>query len=114
MTLQRLLRVVAWALLIGLLVVTLEPDQFRPVSTLPLQWEHALAVALIGFVFALAYPRHIIAVSLVVLGATVLLELLQLVTPTRHGRLVDVAFKLAGGGAGLFLGYIVNRLRRRD
>lgn len=112
MTLQRFLRIAAWVLLLGLLVVTLGPDELRPVSTLPVQLERGLAVGLIGFVFALAYPRHIIAVSLVVLGATVLLELLQLGTPTRHGRLVDVAVKLAGGGAGLALGYIVNRLRR--
>jgi VanZ family protein len=112
-TLKLVLRIAAWALLAGLLVVTLEPNQFRPISILPVQLERGLAVGLIGFVFALAYPRHIIAVSLIVLGATVLLEALQLVTPTRHGRLADVAVKLAGGGAGLALGYIVNRLRHR-
>jgi VanZ family protein len=114
MTLQRLLQIAAWALLLGLIIVTIEPNQFRPTSTLPVPLERSLAVGLIGFVFALAYPRHLVAVGLVVLGATVLLELLQLVTPTRHGRLVDVSVKLVGGVAGLALGYLVNRVRHRN
>lgn len=114
MTLSRLLQISAWILLLGLVVVTIEPLQFRPISALPVQLERSLAVGIIGFVFALAYPRHLIAVALVVLGATVLLELLQLVTPTRHGRFPDAVAKLIGGVAGLAVGYVVNRIRHRS
>jgi VanZ family protein len=114
MTLSRLLQIGAWILLIGLVVVTIEPIQFRPISALPVQLERSLAVGLIGFVFALAYPRHIVAVAFVVLGATVLLELLQVVTPTRHGRFADAVAKLIGGVGGLALGYVVNRVRHRS
>ena len=83
----------------------------RSISPLPTQVERALALLIIGFVFALAYPRHIWIVALIVLGSTALLELLQLVSPSRHGRVVDVAVKLLGGGIGLAGGRLLNRLQ---
>lgn len=113
MNLPLLLRIAAWLLLLGLVFVTLSPIGLRPVSPLPVQVERALALAVIGFVFALAYPRHIVLVALVVLGATVLLEALQVLAPSRHGRLVDVAVKLVGGGIGLVAGWAATRLRPR-
>ena len=114
MTLPLLLRIVAWAMLIGLMVVTIGPIEWRPISPLPVQVERATALALIGFVFALAYPRHIILVSIVVLGATALFEVLQLAEPSRHGRVIDAMVKLIGGGAGLVAGRIVNKVGRRS
>lgn len=111
MNLAVVLRVAAWVLLLGLIFVTLGPIELRPISPLPVQVERASAVALIGFVFALAYPRQIVLVSLLVLGATVLLEALQLVSPSRHGRIADLAVKLFGGGAGLLVGHFVNKRR---
>ena len=90
MTSKTTLRVLAWLLLAGLIFVTLSPINLRPVSPLPTQVERALAVMVVGFAFALAYPRRVLFVAAVVLGATVLLEVLQLVTPSRHGGLPDV------------------------
>lgn len=113
MNLTLLLRILAWLLLLGLVFVTLSPIALRPVTPLPVQLERALALAVIGFVFALAYPRHIILVALVVLGSTVLLEALQVLAPSRHGRLVDVAVKLVGGTLGLAVGWAAMHLRRR-
>jgi hypothetical protein len=75
------LRIVAWLLLAGLVVVTLSPISLRPISPLPTQVERAIALLIVGFVFALAYPRHLALVASLVLGATVVLELLQLVAP---------------------------------
>jgi VanZ family protein len=106
------LRLLAWVLLAGLIFVTLSPINLRPISPLPTQLERAAALALVGFVFALAYPRHIWLVALIVLGSTALLELAQLVAPSRHGRLIDVVVKLAGGGFGLAIGWLINRARR--
>ncbi|RYE09884.1 MAG: hypothetical protein EOP22_07585 [Hyphomicrobiales bacterium] len=111
MSLKTALRVIAWLLLAGLIFVTLSPIDLRPVSPAPVQLERAAALALIGFVFALAYPRHIWLVALVVLGSTVLLELLQLLSPSRHGRLIDVAVKLTGGGIGIAAGWLLWRWR---
>ncbi len=105
------LRVAAWLLLAALIFVTLSPIDLRPVSALPTQLERAAALGLVGFVFALAYPRRILLVAAIVLGATVALELLQLMQPSRHGRLVDVAVKLVGGAAGIIAGWFVTRRR---
>jgi hypothetical protein len=106
------LRILAWLLLAGLIFVTLAPIDLRPSSPLPTQLERAIALAIVGFAFANAYPRHLWAVALVVLGSTVLLEILQLVQPSRHGRVVDVAVKLAGGGFGLAAGALFTRRTR--
>lgn len=114
MTPQTALRVLAWLLLAGLIFVTLSPINLRPISPLPTQVERATALALVGFVFALAYPRRLILVAAIVLGATVLLELLQLMSPSRHGRAIDVAVKLIGASAGLGAGWLLNRLRYRN
>jgi VanZ family protein len=107
-------RVLAWALLAALVVVTIGPIDWRPVSHLPVQLERALALALIGVVFAVAYPRPLLLVGLVVLSTTILLEALQLVEPSRRGRLIDAAVKLTGGVIGLAAGHLLNRVRHRS
>ncbi len=113
MTLQNGLRVLAWLLLVGLVFVTLAPINLRPTTPAPTQVERIVALAVLGLVFALAYPRHIFLVALIVLGSTILLELLQLVSPSRHGRVIDVIAKLIGGGLGIGAGWLVTWLRRR-
>ena len=114
MIVTRSVRVLAWALLVALVIVTIGPIGWRPVSHLPVQLERALALGMIGFVFAVAYPRHLLFVGVVVLSTTVLLEALQLVEPSRHGRLVDLMAKLAGAGFGLVAGHLLNRVRHRN
>ena len=104
-----LLRVVAWLLLAGLVFVTLSPIDLRPISPLPTQLERAAALAVVGFVFAIAYPRRILLVALLVLGATVMLEVLQLASlaprpPDRRRREADrrrlwPLLRMVGGAA---------------
>jgi len=110
-TTSTLLRILAWLLLLGLVIVTIGPISLRPVTPLPTQLERALALLVIGFVFALAYPRHIVIIAILVLGTTILLEFLQVLEPSRHGRLVDALVKLLGGAAGLAFGMLASRSR---
>ena len=110
-SLSLLLRIVAWLLLLGLVVVTVGPIAWRPISPLPVQLERATALMVIGFVFALAYPRHLLLVALLLIGATALLELTQVFEPSRHGRWLDLGVKVIGGLLGLLIGYGVERLR---
>ena len=114
MTRARALRVLAWLLLVALAFVTVAPIEFRPVSPLPVQLERATALAIIGFVFALAYPRHIVLVGLLLFASTALFEALQVLEPSRHGRLVDLAVKLVGAAFGLAAGYALTRISRRS
>jgi VanZ family protein len=67
-------------------------------------FEHLAAFGVLGALFCLAYPRHIALVCLIVLGGAVLLELVQLLTPDRHGRIQDAIEKMAGGAVGIVTG----------
>jgi hypothetical protein len=42
-----------------------------------------------------------------------LLEAVQLLEPSRHGRVFDAMVKVAGGAVGLMLGQLLLRLRPR-
>jgi hypothetical protein len=96
----------AWASLAAVAFVTLSPIGMRPVL-MPPGYEHFFAFAVIGLLFGLAYPRHWLLIGVAVIGSAVGLELLQLITPGRHGRLLDLAQKIVGGTCGLTLATLI-------
>lgn len=63
--------------------------------------EHAVAFLTLGCLFALAYPRRTFMVGLIVIGSAVAFELLQTLTPDRHGTVVDATEKIVAGCAGI-------------
>ena len=65
------------------------------------------AYAVLGFLFYLAYPRHLTLVCIMVFGSAVTLEFLQNFVPDRDPRFVDAMEKLLGGTAGIVLGGII-------
>ncbi|QHO79477.1 hypothetical protein ACH79_43545 [Bradyrhizobium sp. CCBAU 051011] len=79
----------------------LSPFVMRPAMQTYAHFEHVIAFASLGALFGFAYPRRLILVCCIVLGAAVLLEILQTVTPDRHGTLIDALEKMAGGAAGI-------------
>jgi apolipoprotein N-acyltransferase len=107
---QVFLRVSAWFCLAVIALITLSPIGLRPETGLSPQVERFVAYAVVGALFAAAYPRYILFAALVVLGAAVMLELLQLLAPSRHGRLFDAGVKVAGGVVGLYAEWIVLRM----
>jgi hypothetical protein len=92
--------VTGWLVLAFIAFATLSPLQDRPVLTHP-QIERFAAFMMLGVTFGLAYPNRIFTVVAIVLGSAVGLELLQLLTPDRHGQVVDAAFKASGGICGI-------------
>ena len=110
---MRLLPVLAWLLLAAIAFVTLAPIGFRPISGYSPNIERFIAFGAVGFLFALAYPRRLWLIIAVVLGAAIGLELLQLASVSRHGRLFDLAVKLAGGGLGIAAGAVFSGVWRR-
>ncbi len=110
---RRALRVSAWLVLALIAFATEGPLSLRPTTGLSPQLERLFAFALVGALFAAAYPRRIFLAAVVVLGAAVLLEMLQLLTSSRHGRVFDAGVKVAGGIAGLAAGWLFARLTRR-
>jgi VanZ family protein len=65
--------------------------------------EHFGAFALFGALCFLAYPKRILMICLIVFGSAIILELMQTLTPDRHGTLLDALEKIAGGGCGIFI-----------
>lgn len=123
MTLRLLSRWLAWLLVLAVAVFTLAPIELRPVTAAPANWERVAAFMAIGVLFCLGYPHHRWHIVGLVIGLAGLLEVLQHVSPSRHGRLPDGLVKAAGAllGIGLAVGAerILGRLRasarpRRD
>jgi VanZ family protein len=81
----------------------LSPILMQPEMKTYAHLEHMIAFAVIGALFSFAYPRYLIFVCCIVFGGAVLLELLQTLTPDRHGTLADAMEKVAGGAVGILL-----------
>jgi len=97
---QKISEIAAWGALAFIVYATLSPIDARPVLAGP-QLEHFAAFALTGLAFGLAYPNRVFLVAAIVLGSAFTLEALQLLTPDRHGRLLDALVKSAGGICGI-------------
>ena len=94
----------AWTSLAFIAYATLSPLNERPeFETLFSHLDHYLAFAVAGSLFCLAYPRQMSFVCILVLGSAVILELLQLLTPDRHARVIDAVRKIIGGAIGIAL-----------
>jgi hypothetical protein len=104
--LQKLLIIAAWTLLALIAAATISPIADRPTLHTSANFEHLAAFAVIGALFCVAYPRHIALVCLIVLGSAVLLELAQLLTVDRHGRVHDAIEKMSGGALGIIVGRV--------
>jgi VanZ family protein len=105
--LHKFITLAAWGLLAFIAYATISPIQIRPTLPTSTSFEHIVAFAVLGALFSLAYPRQVALVCLIVLGSAVLLELLQLLTPDRHGRVPDAIEKIAGGVAGIVAGHAI-------
>lgn len=88
----------------------LSPFLMRPAMQTYAHFEHVIAFAILGALFGFAYPRRLILVCGVVFGAAALLEILQTMTPDRHGTWIDALEKMAGGAAGIILARTARRL----
>jgi VanZ family protein len=108
---QRVSIVAGWLALAFIVYATLSPIGDRPVVA-GAQLEHFAAFAVLGLAFGLAYPKRLFLVAAIILGSAFGLEALQLLTPDRHGRLIDALVKAAGGICGIGLGQIAPLLLR--
>ncbi len=108
---QRVCTIAGWLALALIAYATLSPIEARPVLAGP-QLEHFAAFALVGLAFAVAYPNRVMFVVVIVVGAAIGLEALQLLTPDRHGRVIDAVVKALGGSFGISVGQLVLFLLR--
>lgn len=99
--------------MIGAVVfVTVCPIGMRPVTETTVDLDRALAFAVVGACFAVAYPRHWrLALLLLPVGAFGI-EALQFLSTTRHPGLADAIVKAVGAACGILAGTAIVSLRR--
>ena len=73
-------------------------------------FEHVIAFAFVGALFGLAYPKRPLLAFGIVIGTAAVLEILQTMTPDRHGTLIDALEKMAAGAAGIAIARAVRQL----
>jgi hypothetical protein len=106
---HKLVAAAAWLGLAFIVFATLSPIDLRP-QVAGVGLERFVAFAATGLLFGLAYPRRPgLVVALVLCGACIL-EMTQLITTDRHGRLPDLFVKMAGGSTGILIAQFWNRL----
>ncbi|SRR6266481_4746786 len=66
--------------------------------------EHLVVFAVFGTLISFAYPDRTISICCIIVVSATLLELLQTLTPDRHGTIVDACQKITGGLLGAFFG----------
>jgi VanZ family protein len=117
---QKLMIISAWASILALAFATLTdvgfvysiyhkvaPLLMRPGMRIYAHFEHVIAFAVFGALFAFAYPKHLIFVCSIVLISAVALEYMQTLTPDRHGTLIDAVEKVVGGALGIFAAQVI-------
>jgi VanZ family protein len=100
------LRILAWTLVVGIVVVTVVPASDRPETGVEHNYEHFLAFGLVGLVFALAYSQRPMVLLLSGIVFALLLELAQIPLPTRHARIEDFLIDAFGESLGIMLAYL--------
>ncbi|CDM57482.1 MULTISPECIES: VanZ family protein [Rhizobium] len=101
----------AWLLLAAIIFATLSPIGLRPHTVTSVNLDRALAYSLVGFMFAVAYPRHWLAVAILLFLGALAIEYLQYLSPTRHARLHDALVKILGASVGVLVGCVLNKVR---
>jgi len=113
---RTILRIIAWLLAAAITFATLGPPRFRPHSIFGQNGDHALAFALLGLAFGLAYTRHRWLTCAIAVAGIGGLEILQLWAPGRHARLQDFAVDAVTACIGIViaagLDWAVQRSRR--
>ena len=106
-------RTSAWTLALAIVVLSLVPPSYRPVTETPHNFEHLAIFFLTGIAFGGGYPGRpfLIAVALVLFSGTV--ELMQQSVPGRHARLSDFLVDGTAAGFGTLLVFTAMRLAHK-
>ena len=107
--LRPIFRVAAWFLLLAIVVLSVVPPDFRPVTPAPHDVEHLVIFFLTGLAFGLGYASRSFLQVIGLAAFSAGIELLQVYIPGRHARLSDclvnaVSVALGVGSAAVMAG----------
>ena len=106
-------RILGWTFLTVLTFITVCLIRYRlDPANLPVSLQRVGAFALFGFILAVGYPRHRWQVLAFTIAAAGVLEAAQMLDPSRHGRIADLAVKVTGGALGVTAAFALSRLPR--
>ena len=105
--LRIIIKTAAWLSILLVFLVTIVPIGFRPSTGFSPNIERFGVMAVVGALFAAAYPRKFWLIVLGLSLAAAGFELLQTFAGGRHPSVRDVGFKAAGAVIGAMLGYAV-------
>jgi VanZ family protein len=100
--------ITALVLLIAIVVLSLSPPLYRPVTILPHSVEHVTIFLATGLSFGIAFPRRrqLQFLSLPVFAG--IIELCQLFVPGRHARLSDFVIDSVAVSLGVWVGFVIS------
>lgn len=112
MYLDQFIKVAAWLSLCAIIFVTISPIGLRPRDVLPVDADRALSFTVVAMLFVTAYPKRFWLCALLLICGAAAMELLQLLSHTRHARLQDASVKAIGAAVGVCVGYGINKARQ--
>ena len=93
----------ACAVLSAIAFVTVSPIEWRPDDVFGVNTDRALAFAILSGLFTAAYPRRWRLVAMGTLAIACGLEIMQLLSESRHAQISDALVKSAGALMGIGL-----------
>ncbi|WP_244064040.1 hypothetical protein [Bradyrhizobium sp. Ce-3] len=106
---QTVFRYLAWGLILGLFIITDTVSALRPHTLVSPNIDRFAALFVVGAVFSLAYPKHLLPILLGLLTVVIGFELIQKLLSGRHGYVKDMFVKGAGCCAGVFAATALRR-----
>ena len=110
---EKLIKAAAWLALAAILFATLSPIGLRPDDLMPVNYDRALAFTVMTALFVLAYPRQWLWVGVALVLGSAAIEMMQMLSPTRHARVDDAMVKAAGAAIGIVVGWVLTKSRQR-
>ena len=107
------LKAAAWAILAFIVFVTVSPINLRPHTLTTVNIDRAAAYAVVGALFALAYPKTWKTTAILLVIGACGFEFLQIFSSTRHARVEDALIKALGALVGVAIGHFYTKTRAR-
>jgi len=101
---------VAWLLALAIVMLSVGPPPTRPVTGAGHNLEHLLIFAATGAAFGFGYPRRFLLLPIGLLAFTAVIEVAQMMVPSRHARLSDFLTDAAASWVGIGLAFVLVKI----